>query len=124
MQGHNKPCYYCGEPCNSLAGNPGKWPVALCHADEPGVVKWHHGGCVSERLVRLERIESSDVARALILVAKFFQNDEERTALWFRTINPLLGNVTPIIMISSGLSEKLLKFIQAAIEDNSLEHTK
>jgi len=49
-EGHDEPCYYCGEYCNSLAGNPSLWPVALCHTDEPGVVKWHHTGCVSERL--------------------------------------------------------------------------
>jgi hypothetical protein len=30
-EGHGEPCYYCQEPCNSVAGNPGRWPVALCH---------------------------------------------------------------------------------------------
>lgn len=49
-EGHDKPCHYCGEPCNSFAANPSLWPIPLCHADEPGVVKWHHIGCVSERL--------------------------------------------------------------------------
>ncbi len=51
MQGHNEPCYYCGEPCSSVAGNPGKWPIPLSHRDDPGRVKWHHIGCVSERLI-------------------------------------------------------------------------
>lgn len=51
--GHKQPCYYCGENCNSLAANPGKWPIPLCHPDDPGKVKWHHIGCVSERLERL-----------------------------------------------------------------------
>ena len=32
---HGMPCYYCGEPADSLSGNPGKWPIALCHKDEP-----------------------------------------------------------------------------------------
>lgn len=50
-QGHAAPCYYCGEPCDSYAGNPAKWPIPLCHADDPGVVKWHHTGCVSARLI-------------------------------------------------------------------------
>jgi hypothetical protein len=50
-EGHGKPCYYCGEPCNSLAGNPNLWPLAFCHRDEPGKVKWHHTGCVTERLI-------------------------------------------------------------------------
>lgn len=50
-QGHNAPCYYCGEPCNTLAGNPGEWPIPLCHRDDPGRVKWHHSRCVHERLI-------------------------------------------------------------------------
>lgn len=50
IEGHNQPCYYCGEPCNALAGNPGKWPLAFPHRDEPGVVKWQHVGCVVARL--------------------------------------------------------------------------
>ena len=51
MEGHDKPCYYCGKPCNTLAGNPSLWPVALCHRDDPGRVKWHHTGCVTDRLI-------------------------------------------------------------------------
>jgi hypothetical protein len=47
---HGMPCYYCGELTDSLAGNPGKWPVILCHRDEPGVPKVHHSACVSARL--------------------------------------------------------------------------
>ena len=43
-------CYYCGEMTNSLAGNPGEWPVMLCHKDEPGKVKHHHTKCVMYRL--------------------------------------------------------------------------
>ena len=55
-EGHKKPCYYCGLPCSSLAGNPGRWPIALCHADNPGAVKWHHVGCVSARLALLTKL--------------------------------------------------------------------
>ena len=55
-EGHNEPCYYCGEPCNSLAGDPGKWPVGLCHSDEPGVVKYHHEACVNDRLESVARL--------------------------------------------------------------------
>lgn len=50
QEGHREPCYYCGEPCNSLLGNPGLWPLAFCHADDPGVVKFHHTHCVTRRL--------------------------------------------------------------------------
>jgi hypothetical protein len=56
IEGHKSPCYYCKEPCDALAGNPGLWPIPLCHADEPGVVKWHHIGCVSDRLREYDRI--------------------------------------------------------------------
>jgi hypothetical protein len=49
-EGHGEQCYYCHEACNSFAGNPGEWPVGLCHPDDPGKLKWHHVGCVSDRL--------------------------------------------------------------------------
>ena len=52
-EGHGQPCYYCGKPCNNLTGRCGQWAVGLCHEDEPGVVKWHHDQCVSERLAAL-----------------------------------------------------------------------
>jgi hypothetical protein len=48
--GHGKPCYYCGKPCNNLTGRCSQWAVSLCHSDQPGVLKWHHDGCVSKRL--------------------------------------------------------------------------
>jgi hypothetical protein len=50
IEGHDQPCYYCNKPCNSFAGNPSLWPIPLCHGDDPGRVKWHHIGCVSQRL--------------------------------------------------------------------------
>jgi hypothetical protein len=46
LKGHGKPCYYCGKPCNDLAGNPGLWSIPGCHTDDPGRVKWHHIQCV------------------------------------------------------------------------------
>lgn len=58
LEGHDAPCYYCGKPTNSWAANPGQWPIPLCHADEPGVVKRHHIDCVSERLRAHERDHS------------------------------------------------------------------
>jgi hypothetical protein len=50
-EGHDEPCYYCKRPCNCLAGNPGEWSIGLPHADDPGVVKWHHVSCILERLL-------------------------------------------------------------------------
>lgn len=57
MEGHDQPCYYCGMPCSNLAGNPSLWPIALCHDDDPGRVKWHHTGCVQVRLYKLQKME-------------------------------------------------------------------
>ena len=49
-QGHDEFCEFCGERCNGFAGNPSEWPIALCHPDGTGIVKWHHERCVSERI--------------------------------------------------------------------------
>lgn len=49
-QGHREVCYYCRDLCDATAGDPGEWPVALCHREEPGVVYFHHTRCVYERL--------------------------------------------------------------------------
>lgn len=53
-----RPCYYCGEMCEPLSANPSRWPVTLCHPDEPGRPKQHHVSCVSERLERLATAEA------------------------------------------------------------------
>lgn len=53
-EGHAQQCYYCHEPTNDLAGNPGMRSIALSHPEDPGVVKWHHEKCVSERLLSTE----------------------------------------------------------------------
>lgn len=52
--GHSMPCYYCGQPCDGIAASPGRWPIPLTHADDPGVVKWHHIECVTARLNALD----------------------------------------------------------------------
>lgn len=57
-------------------------------------------------------------AIGLELVAEHFNGDLKKTALWFRTPNPLLGNLSPRDMIRFGRFKKLLKFIQNAVEEN------
>ena len=57
------------------------------------------------------------VGTAIDLVAEFF-DDSKKASLWFRTPNPLLGNITPIEMIRMGRIKKLLNVIQTAIEEN------
>ena len=56
-------------------------------------------------------------AVALNLVAQFFK-DEHKTVLWFKTPNPLLGEMTPRDMIRVGRFRKLYRFIQNALSEN------
>ena len=63
-----------------------------------------------------ERI--TEWAVAINLVGSYF-DDEHKTVLWFQTINPLLGNVSPKAMIRAGRFKKLLRFIQTALEENT-----
>lgn len=58
-------------------------------------------------------------AVALSLVAQHFR-DEQKTILWFKTPNPLLGSVTPRDMIRIGRFKKLYRFILNALEENEL----
>lgn len=57
IEGHDQPCYYCKKPCDTFAASPSLWPLPLCHVDDPGKVKWHHTGCVMERLIENCSIE-------------------------------------------------------------------
>jgi hypothetical protein len=52
------------------------------------------------------------------LVAEHFKGDATKTALWFTTPNPLLGNIIPRDMIRIGRYKKLFKFIYEAIAGN------
>lgn len=56
-------------------------------------------------------------ALALSLVAQYFK-DEYKTVLWFKTPNPLLGNITPRDMIRVGRFKKLHRFIFNALGEN------
>ena len=57
---------------------------------------------------------------ALNLVGDFFK-DNKKTALWFKTANPMLGSVSPRDMILSGRGKSLLEFIQTALAENPPE---
>ena len=69
----------------------------------------------------LERLR--EIANICGLVAQFFNGDVAKTALWFRTKNPLLGDISPRDMIRSGRYEKLRRFIMNALEENSASKT-
>ena len=52
------------------------------------------------------------------LVLDFFKGDQKKTVLWFKTQNPLLGNISPNEMIARGREKKLLKFIKTLLDEN------
>lgn len=58
-------------------------------------------------------------AVALNLVAQFFR-DEQKTVLWFKTSNPLLGDIAPRDMIKIGRFKKLRQFILQALSENEM----
>ena len=65
----------------------------------------------------LERL--TEIANVCGLVAQFFQGDVAKTSLWFRTKNPLFGNISPRDMIRYGRYEKLRRFVMDALEENA-----
>jgi hypothetical protein len=71
-------------------------------------------GIPKEMLERLEQI-----GNLCNLVAHHFAGDAAKTALWFRTKNPMLGDIAPRDMIRFGRYEKLRRFIVVALADQS-----
>jgi hypothetical protein len=69
----------------------------------------------------LERL--TEIATICGLVAQFFRGDERKTALWFRTPNPLLGGMPPRDMIRLGRYQKLHRFVVNALLESGLEPT-
>ncbi|MEX0707795.1 MAG: hypothetical protein WD078_07485 [Woeseia sp.] len=87
-------------------------------------------GGVSKQSVRLDhRIPQSlkdrleQIANICALVAAYFDGDIEKTALWFKTPNPLLGDISPRDMIRFGRYKRLLKFVAEAQEASSTSAT-
>ena len=54
------------------------------------------------------------IAVICTLVAEYFEGDGAKTALWFKTMNPMLGSISPRDMIRLGRSKNLQKFIYAS----------
>lgn len=65
----------------------------------------------------LERLQ--EIANICELVAQHFNGDIRKTALWFKTKNPLFGNIAPRDMIRYGRYERLQRFIMEAIAENA-----
>jgi uncharacterized protein (DUF2384 family) len=66
-----------------------------------------------------ERME--EIANVINMVADAFGGDVDKTALWFKTSNPLLGDVSPRDMIRLGRYDKLRKFIISAMMERLRE---
>lgn len=66
-----------------------------------------------------ERIE--EIANVIELVAQFFDGDAAKTALWFKTPNPMLGNISPRDMIRYGRYDRLRRFVVEALDENAAE---
>lgn len=56
-------------------------------------------------------------ATLLNLVAQHFQGNSDKAILWFKTTNPLFGNVSPREMIRFGRFKKLFRFVQNALAE-------
>jgi hypothetical protein len=64
-----------------------------------------------------DRLE--EIANICNLVAGHFGGDAQKTALWFRTKNPVLGDISPRDMIRYGRYEKLRRFVNGAVSDDA-----
>lgn len=71
-----------------------------------------------ERMPQILKDRLREWANLFNLVAQFFKGDAVKTALWFKTPNPMLGGISPRDMIRFGRYQKLLKFILNAISQN------
>ena len=54
------------------------------------------------------------------LVSFHFRKNPGMDSHWLNTLNPLLGNVTPMSMLLRGKEKKLLKFILNQLDENKL----
>lgn len=63
------------------------------------------------------RIRLEEIANIISLVAVYFDGDAEKTALWFRTKNPALGNTSPQDMLRMNRHNNLRNFILSAREE-------
>lgn len=67
------------------------------------------------------RDRMEEIAQTANLVAQAFDGDVERTVTWFRTANPLLGDIAPRDMIRMGRYERLRKFIINAMHERQAD---
>lgn len=61
-----------------------------------------------------------DYAEVFTLVYNAFDQNALRAHYWISTINPLLGDVTPIYLIHCGRGKKLLSVVKSLVENQGL----
>jgi len=66
-----------------------------------------------------ERLE--EIGNVINLVAGIFEGDAVKTTIWFKAINPMLGDVSPRDMIRFGRYDKLRKYIVSAVSEQAKE---
>ncbi len=64
----------------------------------------------------IERME--EIGAVVNMVADIFDGDAAKTALWFRTKNPMLGDIAPRDMVRLGRYDRLRRFIVSAIQED------
>lgn len=73
-----------------------------------------------EKMPEAVRDRLEEIANIVNLVADTFQGDITKTALWFKTQNPILGDVSPRDMIRLGRYDRLRKYVvEAALLNRS-----
>ena len=90
-----------------------KAAVSIISSVAQSSVRWDEG---APKAV-VERLE--EVATLANMVATIFDGDAEKTCIWFKTKNPMLGGISPRDMVRMGRQDRLRKFIVNAISDRS-----
>lgn len=124
-EGHGKPCHYCGEPCDALIGNPNRWPIPLCHRDDPGRVKWHHIGCVTDRLVENQAEPTGgDVGEALAYARKFITGTRDDSGNKRELLKAIDAALQSLASGRDAVIEECAKVCDELIEDAKTKQTR
>jgi hypothetical protein len=70
-----------------------------------------------ENIPSAVRDRFQEIASTINMVASAFDGNVDKTVAWFKTTNPLLGDVAPRDMIRLGRYERLRKFIINAMNE-------
>lgn len=79
---------------------------------------------LDERIPRDLRERLEQIANICNLVADYFQGDPERTALWMKAHNPVLGGISPRDMIRYGRYKRLMNYVVQARTENAAQAEK